>query len=82
MRTELLTNSKIKLTTLSVIVKDKSASMNMLICNELLDLFYLFEDNQYFVVISEEGRQWIWEQGMNSERLRRGPDLGEGTRKG
>ena len=67
MRTELLTNSKIKLTTLSVIVKGESASMNMLICNELLDLFYLFEDNQYFVVISEEGRQWIWEQGMNSE---------------
>ena len=82
MRTELLTNSKIKLTTLSVIVKDESASMTMLICNELLDLFYLFEDNQYFVVISEEGRQWIWEQGMNSERLRRGPDLGERVRKG
>ena len=23
-----------------------------------------------------------WEQGMNSERLRRGPDLGEETRNG
>ena len=30
---------KIKLTTLSVIVKDKSASMNMLICNGYLTFF-------------------------------------------
>ena len=56
--------------------------MKCLVYNELLNLFYLFEGNQYFVVISEEGRQSNWEQGMNSERLRRGPDLGEGARKG
>ena len=70
------------MTTLSVIVKDESASMTMLICNELLDLFYLFEDNQYFVVISEEGRQWIWEQGMNWEQLRRGPEFWRGNQEG